>query len=106
MPTHLASLDSLVHPHQIEVQEFDSYGLVIDARSTEAYQEDHIPGAVNVPGASQRLHVSKAEERTLVASDIEPSIPYTLAGHLGGLRACEHLGKPRRRTTATRVVRA
>ena len=23
-----------------------------------------------------------------------------------GLRACEHLGKPRRRTTATRVVRA
>lgn len=87
MPTHLASLDSLVHPHQIEVQEFDSYGLVIDARCTEAYQEDHIPGAVNVPVASQRLHVSIAKGRTLVASDIEPSIPYALAGHLGGLSA-------------------
>lgn len=87
MPTHLASLDSLVHPHQIEVQEFDSYGLVIDARSTEAYQEDHIPGAVSVPVASQHLQVSKAERTTLVASDVEPSIPYALAGHLSGLRA-------------------
>lgn len=87
MPTQLASLDSLVHPHQIEVQEFDSYGLVIDARSTEAYQEDHIPGAVSVPVASQRLQVSNAEGTTLVASDVEPSVPYALAGHLSGLSA-------------------
>ncbi|WP_430421455.1 rhodanese-like domain-containing protein [Methylibium petroleiphilum] len=87
MPTQLASLDSLVHPHQIEVQEFDSYGLVIDARSSEAYQEDHIPGAVSVPVASQRLQVSNAEETTLVASDVEPSVPYALAGHLSGLSA-------------------
>lgn len=87
MPTQLASLDSLVHPHQIEVQEFDSYGLVIDARSTEAYQEDHIPGAVSVPVASQRLLVSNAEGTTLVASDVEPSVPYALAGHLSGLSA-------------------
>jgi rhodanese-related sulfurtransferase len=57
MPTHLASLDSLVHPHQIEVQEFSSYALVIDARSAEAYQEDHIPGAVSVPVVTQRLSV-------------------------------------------------
>lgn len=87
MPTQLASLDSLVHPHQIEVQEFDSYGLVIDARSTEAYQEDHIPGAVSVPVVSQRLQVSNAEGTTLVASDVEPSVPYALAGHLSGLSA-------------------
>lgn len=87
MPTQLASLDSQVHPHQIEVQEFDSYSLVIDARSTEAYQEDHIPGAVNVPVAAQSLHVSKAEGRALVASDVGPSIPYALAGHLSALSA-------------------
>lgn len=87
MPTHLASLDSLVHPHQIEVQEFDSYGLVIDARSTEAYQEDHIPGAVSVPVTSQRLQASNAEGTTLVASDVEPPVPYALAGHLCDLRA-------------------
>lgn len=85
MPTQLASLDSLVHPHQIEVQEFDSYGLVIDARSTEAYQEDHIPGAVSVPVASQRLQVSKAGGSSLAVSDVEPSVPYALAGHLSGL---------------------
>lgn len=39
----------LVHPHQLEVQEFSSYSLVIDARSPHEYEEDHIPGAVNLP---------------------------------------------------------
>ena len=87
MPTHLASLDSLVHPHQMEVQEFSSYALVIDARSTEAYQEDHIPGAVSVPVSIQRLQVPKAEGTALVASDAEPPVPYALAAHLGGLSA-------------------
>ena len=87
MPTHLASLDSLVHPHQMEVQEFSSYALVIDARSTEAYQEDHIPGAVSVPVAAQRLQVPEAGGTALVARDTEPSVPYALAAHLGGLSA-------------------
>lgn len=89
MPTHLASLDSLVHPHQMEVQEFSSYALVIDARSAEAYQEDHIPGAVSVPVAPQRLQVPEAEGTALVARDAEPSVPYALAAHLGGLSAGE-----------------
>ena len=40
---------SLVHPYQIEVQEFSSYSLIIDARSPHEYAEDHIPGAVNLP---------------------------------------------------------
>jgi tRNA 2-selenouridine synthase len=40
---------SLVHPHQLEIQEFSSYALVIDARSPHEYAEDHIPGAVNLP---------------------------------------------------------
>lgn len=70
MPTHLASLDSLVHPHQIEVQEFDSYGLVIDARSTEAYQEDHIPGAVSVPVPAQRVQVRVAPENLLLEASV------------------------------------
>lgn len=87
MPTHLASLDSLVHPHQIEVQEFSSYALVIDARSAEAYQEDHIPGAVSVPVDALRLQVPKAGGTTLAVSDVEPSVPYALAGHLSCLHA-------------------
>jgi tRNA 2-selenouridine synthase len=87
MPTHLASLDSLVHPHQIEVQEFSSYALVIDARSAEAYQEDHIPGAVSVPVSAQHRHVGEAGATRLLARDAEPSVPYALARHLRGLSA-------------------
>ena len=83
MPTHLASLDSLVHPHQMEVQEFASYALVIDARNAEAYQEDHLLGAVNVPVAADRLADAQftAMERGIaaVAGDAEPSMPYPLA---------------------------
>lgn len=40
---------STVHPHDLEVQEFAEYDLVIDARSPREYLEDHIPEAVNLP---------------------------------------------------------
>ena len=83
MPTHLPSLDSLVHPHQMEVQEFASYALVIDARSAEAYQEDHLPGAVNVPVVADRLADTQftSMERGIAALACEaaPSMPYPLA---------------------------
>lgn len=83
MPTHLASLDSLVHPHQMEVQEFASYALVIDARSAEAYQEDHLPGAVNVPVAAACLagvqFTSTERGIAAVAGEAAPSMPYPLA---------------------------
>src|SRR5882762_5241655 len=49
MPSTIETAASLVHPHQIEVQEFSSYALVIDARSPHEYAEDHIPGAINLP---------------------------------------------------------
>lgn len=38
-----------VHPRQLGVQEFAEYALVIDARSPHEYDEDHLPGAVNLP---------------------------------------------------------
>lgn len=38
-----------VHPRQLQVQEFSSYALVIDARSPHEFAEDHLPGAVNLP---------------------------------------------------------
>jgi tRNA 2-selenouridine synthase len=83
MPTHLASLDSLVHPHQMEVQEFSSYALVIDARSAGAYQEDHLPGAVNVPVAADRLagvqFTSMDRGIAAVAGKAAPPMPYPLA---------------------------
>jgi tRNA 2-selenouridine synthase len=43
---------SEVHPFQLEVYEFESYSLVIDARSPREYAVDHIPGAVNLPVVS------------------------------------------------------
>lgn len=38
-----------VAPAQIGVREFSDYSLVIDARSPHEYDEDHLPGAVNLP---------------------------------------------------------
>lgn len=49
MTAHPSTLDAWVHPHQIEVQEFCSYALVIDARARVAFDEDHLPSAVNLP---------------------------------------------------------
>ena len=37
------------HPHQLEVQDFSTYALIIDARSPREYNDDHLPGAVNLP---------------------------------------------------------
>jgi tRNA 2-selenouridine synthase len=39
----------LVHPRQLDVAEWSSYAMVLDARSPHEYAEDHIPGAVNLP---------------------------------------------------------
>lgn len=49
MLTTMASLDPLVHPHQLEVQDFGDYALVIDARSSEEYAQDRLPGAIHLP---------------------------------------------------------
>ncbi len=37
------------HPHQLEVHEFETYDLVIDARSPREFADDHIPSAQNLP---------------------------------------------------------
>lgn len=91
MPTHLASLDSLVHPHQIEVQEFASYALVIDARSAGAYQEDHVPGAVSVPVEANRLaggQASSMEDRpATLAGETAPTLTHALAVQVQRLSA-------------------
>ena len=42
----IESLAGSFHPHAIEVQDFSYYTLVIDVRSREEYEDDHIPGAV------------------------------------------------------------
>ena len=91
MSTPLASLGSLVHPHQMEVQEFDFYALVIDARSAMAYQEDHLPGAVNIPVQSDQQgdgrRVGAAPGRAGSASEVASAMPDALASQVMQLSA-------------------
>lgn len=62
----LETAGSLVHPHQMEVQNFSHYALIIDARSPREYAADHIPGAVNLPVVNDAEH---AEVGTTHRSD-------------------------------------
>lgn len=87
MATPLASLDALVHPHQIEIQEFGSYALVVDARSPEAFQDDHVPGAINVPVGSGDRERAGATVEYVGVQDTEPTVPYVLATHASRLVA-------------------
>ena len=48
MPALPVPLALPVHPHQLEVQEFDSYDLIVDLRSPTEYAQAHLPGAVLV----------------------------------------------------------
>ena len=44
----MESLAGVFHPHAIEVQDFSYYAVVIDVRPRAEYDDDHIPGAVQV----------------------------------------------------------
>ena len=58
------------------MQDFSSYDLIIDARSPREYQEDHIPGAVNMPVVNDEEY---AEVGTLHRTD-------KMAAYLIGVR--------------------
>jgi tRNA 2-selenouridine synthase len=49
MGSDIETAAALAHPHQLEVQDWSAYALIIDARSPHEYADDHIPGAVNLP---------------------------------------------------------
>lgn len=80
-----------VHPHQLEVQEFDSYALIVDLRSAEAYAIDHIPRAVSVPWPSQATPTmptrTGADAGNAVAAAMEPvqGLPYSMEALLESL---------------------
>ena len=80
MPVSPASLGALVHPHQMEVQDFSLYALVIDARRPEAFVDDHIPGAVNVPCDDSDAAPSRVAESG-------PRLRYELAARTQSLPA-------------------
>ncbi len=92
-PPEIESLAGAFHPHAIEVQDFSHYALVIDVRTPQEYEEDHIPGAVQFSPAvvSQGpLVTGHADDRAraLVAHDsgAEGELPPALAALVAPLK--------------------
>ena len=92
-PPEIESLAGAFHPHAIEVQDFSHYALVIDVRTLQEYEEDHIPGAVQFSPAvvSQGpLVTGHADDRAraLVAHDsgAEGELPPALAALVARLK--------------------
>ena len=92
-PPEIESLAGVFHPHAIEVQDFSHYALVIDVRTREEYEDDHIPGAVQFSPAvvSQRPLVtgqSDAQNRALAAQDsaADAELPASLAALVAPLK--------------------
>jgi len=92
-PPEIESLAGAFHPHAIEVQDFSHYALVIDVRTREEYEDDHIPGAVQFSPSvvSQGPLVtghSDAQNRALAAQDsaADAELPASLAALVAPLK--------------------
>lgn len=92
-PPEIESLAGAFHPHAIEVQDFSHYALVIDVRTREEYEDDHIPGAVQfspavVDQASLAIGHVEDRARALVAHDsgAEGELPPALAALVAPLK--------------------
>jgi len=66
--SEIESLAGAFHPHAIEVQDFSYYALVIDVRLRAEYEDDHIPGAVQMTPP-----LSTAEAASTGAQDMATS---------------------------------
>jgi tRNA 2-selenouridine synthase len=70
----------------LEIQPFSSYALIIDARTPQEYEEDHIPGAKNLPVVYQEdfakvgiLHKHDTHQAYLIGISAALS---TMSGHI------------------------
>ncbi|HYD95541.1 MAG TPA: tRNA 2-selenouridine(34) synthase MnmH [Noviherbaspirillum sp.] len=68
------------------MQDFHTYDLIIDARSPREYEEDHIPGAINLPVVD---NAEFAEVGTLHRSD--PLAAYQLGARYSLLNVARHI---------------
>lgn len=75
-----------VHPHQIEVQEFSAYALIVDLRPGVEYQRDHIPGAVSAPWAPAAVRTTGTGASALVAAEPSADLPVSLMARLAELQ--------------------
>jgi tRNA 2-selenouridine synthase len=89
----IESLAGTFHPHAIEVQDFAYYARVIDLRPRAEYEDDHIPGALNIEAPAQLPAGMPATSDVLapIAAE-EPGIARSwpaLAAALAGVRLDE-----------------
>ncbi len=68
------------------MQDFTSYDLIIDARSPHEYDEDHIPGAINLPVVNDEEY---AEVGTLHRTD--PMAAYQLGARYSLINIAHHI---------------
>ncbi|RDI03597.1 tRNA 2-selenouridine synthase [Caldimonas thermodepolymerans] len=80
--------DQTPHPGQLGVQEFAQYARVIDARSPHEYEEDHIPGAINLPVVDDAEY---AEVGTLHRTD--PHAAYLIGSQYALRNIARHVGE-------------
>jgi tRNA 2-selenouridine synthase len=76
-------------PRQLDIQEFSSYALIIDARSPHEFAEDHIPAAVNLPVVDDAEYAEvgtkhKSDKHAAYLIGVEYSLK-NIAGHIAPL---------------------
>ncbi|WP_234413969.1 rhodanese-like domain-containing protein [Ideonella sp. A 288] len=82
-----------VHPHQLEVQEFDAYDLIVDLRPESDFAVDHLPGAVSVPwtvapthhGGDPRRLPQRVPAEFVAADSAMVSVSYLLETRLSAI---------------------
>lgn len=72
--------------YNIGMRDFNSYDLIIDARSPHEYDEDHIPGAINLPVVNDEEY---AEVGTLHRTD--PMAAYQLGARYSLINIARHI---------------
>jgi len=77
------------HPRQLDIDDFPSYALIIDARSPHEYDEDHLPGAVNLPVVDDAQYAEvgtrhKTDKHGAYLIGVEYSLR-NIASHIGPL---------------------
>lgn len=78
--------DADVHPKQLGIDDFPSYSLIIDARTPHEYDEDHIPGAINLPVVDDSEF---AEVGTIHGSD--PHTAYVVGAAYASTNIASHI---------------
>ena len=77
---------AIPHPHQLEVDDFQRYDVIIDARSPREYSDDHLPGAMNLP-----VVLDAEYEKVGIAHKDDPHQAYLIGVRLSLRNIADHI---------------